>query len=157
MLRALPCAVLDSNIWVDILIFDDPHTRPIRDALQAGRLHAIIDANCREELKRVLAYPRFARFALDEHAALEWVDAHTTRPTPKPDAALSTRPLPRCKDPDDQKFLELANQARVQYLVSKDRAVLKLKRRMERDFQIQVLLPQAFVDAVLLPAEGLAP
>ena len=26
--------VLDSNVWIDILVFDDPHTRPILAALE---------------------------------------------------------------------------------------------------------------------------
>jgi len=38
--------VLDSNVWIDILVFDDPHTRPIRAALESGTLEAFIDARC---------------------------------------------------------------------------------------------------------------
>ena len=41
-----PRVVLDSNVWIDILVFDDPHTRPIRAALESGALHAVIDARC---------------------------------------------------------------------------------------------------------------
>ena len=33
--KALP-VVLDSNVWLDILVFDDPHTRPIRAGLESG-------------------------------------------------------------------------------------------------------------------------
>ena len=72
-----PRVVLDSNIWVDILIFDDAVARPIRAALEAGRLDAIISPACREELRRVLGYPQFARYAVDTQAALAWVDRVT--------------------------------------------------------------------------------
>ncbi|MGF2506267.1 PIN domain-containing protein, partial [Ralstonia pseudosolanacearum] len=56
----VPRVVLDSNIWVDLLIFDNAAARPIRAALEAGRLAAIISPACREELRRVLGYPQFA-------------------------------------------------------------------------------------------------
>ena len=37
--------------------------------------------------------------------------------------------LPACRDPDDQKFLELALAARAQCLLTKDHALLELARR----------------------------
>ena len=69
---ALPAlhVVLDSNVWIDILVFDDPATRPIRAALEAQTLTALIDARCLNELTRVLDYPQFARMAVDKAAAL---------------------------------------------------------------------------------------
>lgn len=45
-------------------------------------------------------------------------------------------PLPRCKDRDDQKFLELAARCQVDILVSKDKALLRLKGRTTLDFRI---------------------
>jgi predicted nucleic acid-binding protein len=38
--------------------------------------------------------------------------------------------LPRCRDADDQKFLELAAAAGARYLVSKDQALLELAPRV---------------------------
>ena len=70
-----PRVVLDSNIWVDILIFDDAVARPIRAALEAGRLDAIISPACREELRRVLDYPQFAHYAVDAQAVAHAVVA----------------------------------------------------------------------------------
>ena len=58
------------------------------------------------------------------------------------------KPLPKCKDRDDQKFLELAHAARADWLVSKDRAVLKLAKRIARDFGFQIAQPAPFVTAV---------
>ncbi len=104
-----PRVVLDSNIWVDILVFGDPHARPILAALEAGAIAPVIRADCREELRRVLAYPQFARFAVDIDAALATVDRFSTlEPLPTQEDADAIR-LPRCKDTDDQKFVELAH------------------------------------------------
>jgi len=138
--------VLDSNVWIDILVFDDPHTRPIAAALESGALAALIDTRCLAELAYVLDYPQFAHRQVDKAAALAVV-ARLTRMV-EPDApAEGTRPLPKCKDRDDQKFLELAHAAQADWLVSKDRAVLKLAKRIARDFGFQIAQPAPFVMA----------
>jgi uncharacterized protein len=145
-------AVLDSNVWIDILVFDDPHTRPILAALEAGTLCAPIDARCLAELARVLDYPQFVQRAVNKAAALATV-ARLTVPVdpPAPDAAEAAqapdaRPLPKCKDRDDQKFLELAHASGADWLVSKDRAVLKLAKRVARDFGFRIAQPAPFVE-----------
>ncbi|WER44838.1 putative toxin-antitoxin system toxin component, PIN family [Cupriavidus sp. WKF15] len=139
-----PRVVLDSNIWVDLLVFDDPHASPIRAALEAGTIAPVIRADCREELRRVLAYPQFARFAVDIDAALAIVDRFSTlEPLPARDDADAIR-LPRCKDTDDQKFIELAHFSQAACLVSKDKAVLKLRSRLRRSSGVEVMTPPVF-------------
>jgi putative PIN family toxin of toxin-antitoxin system len=145
-----PRAVLDSNVWIDILVFDDPATRPIRAALEARTLHALIDSRCLHELTRVLDYPQFVRFAIDKNAALETVARLSQMVTPNTSLAdANTPPLPKCRDRDDQKFLELAHAAKADWLVSKDRALLKLARRTARDFGFRIGQPAPFVTACL--------
>jgi putative PIN family toxin of toxin-antitoxin system len=139
-----PRVVLDSNIWIDLLVFRDPHVEAIRAALETGAIATLIRADCREELRRVLAYPQFARFAVDIDTALETVDGLTARvDAPSPAQADAIR-LPRCRDTDDQKFIELAHFAQAACLVSKDRAVLKLRSRLRRSSGVEVLTPAAF-------------
>jgi hypothetical protein len=48
--------VLDTQIWLDWLVFDDPVARGIRVAVESGRAEVVIDAACELELERVLAY-----------------------------------------------------------------------------------------------------
>lgn len=135
--------VLDSNVWIDILVFDDPATRPIHAALVARTLEALIDERCLRELTRVLDYPQFVRMEVDKAAALENVTRLSTFVAATLDE--NERPLPKCKDRDDQKFLELAHAAGAEWLVSKDRAVLKLARRVARDFAFRIAEPKPFV------------
>jgi uncharacterized protein len=157
--------VLDSNVWIDILVFDDPHTRPIRAALESGALEALIDARCLAELTYVLDYPQFVKREIDKAAALATVTRLTqlVESTPEPvpaqtaTPAENVRPLPKCKDRDDQKFLELAYAAKADWLVSKDRAVLKLARRIARDFGFQIAQPAPFVAACALQADEPVP
>ena len=152
-MRAAPRVVLDSNVWIDILVFDDAATRPIHAALRRGALDAVIDARCLAELSRVLDYPQFTRRAVDKAAALQSVarlSIMATHAAP-PDGAAA--PLPRCKDRDDQKFLELAHAAGADWLVSKDRALLKLARRTARDFGFRIAQPAPFAAACMLHGE----
>ena len=53
--------VLDTNIVLDLLVFADAATVPLRDALQTGRLQWVATAPMRDELERVLAYPQIAK------------------------------------------------------------------------------------------------
>lgn len=149
--------VLDSNVWIDILVFDDPHTRPIRAALESGALEAMIDARCLAELTYVLDYPQFAKREIDKAAALATLGRLSRLVEPAPAPIEDARPLPKCKDRDDQKFLELAHTAGADWLVSKDRAVLKLARRIARDFAFQIAQPAPFVSACALQADEPAP
>ncbi|MDD5249203.1 MAG: PIN domain-containing protein, partial [Rhodocyclaceae bacterium] len=95
--------VLDTNVLVSLWVFTDSRYAPLRHALEAGRWQAITNAACLGEFERVLDYPQFAlalapagrRAALAAYGALARVVA----------APAAAAPLPRCKDPDDQKFL----------------------------------------------------
>ncbi|KAK46248.1 nucleotide-binding protein [Caballeronia jiangsuensis] len=135
--------VLDSNVWIDILVFDDAATRPIHAALEARTLEALIDERCLRELTRVLDYPQFVRMEVDKTAALATVARLSTLVAASIEE--DERPLPKCRDRDDQKFLELAHASGAQWLVSKDRAVLKLARRIARDFAFRIAEPRPFV------------
>jgi hypothetical protein len=50
-----PRLVLETTVWLDWLVFEDPGIVPIRNAAGTGRVEIYIDAVCEEELARVLA------------------------------------------------------------------------------------------------------
>jgi len=134
--------VLDTNIWLDWLVFRDPSVAYLRQAVADGRAEIVIDAACEAELERVLAYD-LARHSL-ESAEQVAAMAECRRIARRVDAAApdaERRLLPRCLDPDDQKFLELALAARAECLVTKDHKLLELARRA-RAFRI--LTPRKF-------------
>jgi uncharacterized protein len=126
--------VLDTNVVLDLLVFDDPHVRPLALALAAGEVTAWADAETLKELELVLAYPSFALDEAARHAAqaryLSLVRIAAEDPdTPPP-------PLPRCRDRDDQKFLVLAARVGASWLVSKDKRVLALAGHKAVPFDI---------------------
>ena len=120
--------VLDTQVWLDWLVFGDPGIAPIREACTAGRLEIVADAACRTELGRVLAYD-FGRHSLDSAAREACFAAFEKIVHFFETNGTATLPLPRCADPDDQKFLELAAAARADMLVTKDNALLALAGR----------------------------
>ena len=144
--------VLDTNVVLDLLHFRDPAVAAIDAALRAGRVQAVTNAACLEELRRVLAYPEFsldpaARAALFERYrqfALLYVGTEAG-------AVGAITALPRCTDPDDQKFLELARHCGAACLVSKDKALLRLARRMARSGGFAIVAPAAFEPDRLAP------
>ena len=134
--------VLDTQIWLDWLVFDDPGVRDLRVAVEKGRAEIWMDAACDAELVRVLAYD------LGKHsiapAAQAAALAIARRIAQRLETALSPAErasLPRCRDADDQIFLEAALAARADVLVSKDRALLELNRRTTRALPFRVAKP----------------
>jgi predicted nucleic acid-binding protein len=57
-------------------------------------------------------------------------------------AAVDPVVLPECKDPDDQKFLEVARDGGAQWLVTSDKALLKLARRQKLTHLFGIVTPE---------------
>lgn len=122
--------VLDTNIWLDWLVFRDLSLLHLKKAFSDGQAEIFIDAACEAELERVLAYD-LARHTLAAAAQAACL-AECRRIAQRVEAAApeaERKLLPRCADPDDQKFLELALAARADVLVTKDHKLLELARR----------------------------
>ena len=121
--------VLDTNIVLDLWVFDDPTAEPLRTELQAGKTRWLATAAMREELARVLDYPQIAKRLntrqLTAQAILAQFDQHTHLQADAPKAPYT------CKDADDQKFIDLAVQHSAA-LHSKDAQVLCMKNRLAR-------------------------
>lgn len=116
--------VLDTNVVLDLFVFEDPFARPLAEGLSAGALIPWADAATLRELELVLAYPSFALDAQARRAVLERY-AGLARRAPD-DTGTAPLELPRCRDRDDQKFLALAARAQAAWLVSKDKRVLSM-------------------------------
>lgn len=119
--------VVDTNVALDLLIFSDPRTAPLRTLLAAGRLVWIATQVMRDELERVLAYPHIAErmdyYRVSAAQVLAAFDAQARRVDTAPKVAYV------CKDADDQKFIDLAA-AHQAILLSKDKAVLCMRKRL---------------------------
>jgi putative PIN family toxin of toxin-antitoxin system len=134
--------VIDTNIVLDLWLFEDPATIPLRAALQSGAISHLATASMRDELERVLAYPhlvkRMTKSNIQAHDILSRFDEYLLAAEPAAKAACT------CKDPDDQKFIDLAV-AHAAPLLSKDNAILCMKKRL---FQSGVVLNPSEIPAL---------
>ena len=114
--------ILDTNVLVSALLFRGPLNRLII-LLEEGRIGLLISREVFLEYLRVLSYPKFGldtkeiRGLLENHILpfAEMVNVKTIRSV-----------IP--EDPDDDKFLALAETGRADTLVSGDRHLLALGR-----------------------------
>jgi uncharacterized protein len=132
--------VLDTQVWLDWLVFDDASIGPLREAHAAGRVEIVIDEACEAELVRVLAYD-LGKYSLDPDEQTHCIAR--CRSAARRVIPGSSAELPKCRDPDDQKFLELAAGCGAQILISKDQAVLALAPRVT---QFRILAPKDLGD-----------
>jgi predicted nucleic acid-binding protein len=118
--------VLDTNVVLDWLYFQDPRCARLAAALRDGAARWIACASMGEELRQVLARDVGRRGARAVDATLSgwqrW--ARIVEPGDAPVPANL-----RCSDAADQKFIDLAWRLKASALLSADRAVLRLARR----------------------------
>ncbi len=129
--------VLDTNVVLDWLVFRDAGVARLAQALDEARIRIVTSGQCREELRRVLAYARLPPSGSTPEQLMARYDA-VSEPT---NGALRDGSLPRCRDASDQKFLEVARDGDARWLVSKDRALLRLAARVARTQRFIIVSP----------------
>ena len=140
--------VLDTNVWLDWIVFDDAGIAPIKHAVKHAQAQIFADEPCLQELRRVLGY-RLRREVMTRELQEECVAE--CRRVVQLTAPLSVinRTLPVCRDSDDQKFLELARDCEADYLVSKDRQLLILSARRRPLLPFDVVTPRRLNDVLV--------
>ena len=118
--------VLDTNIVMDMLHYRDSRTVPLREAMAGQRIQCFSDSSCLAELERVAAYAQFQLTEDEQWVLLRAYHSLVILCEPE-DSSLATA-LPRCRDTDDQKVLELAARCRAEMLVTRDKELLRLAR-----------------------------
>lgn len=127
--HAAPVWVLDSNVVLDWLLFGSASGLALGATICQGRARWLRTTAMRDELAHVLAYRDFGRWtaaARELHGRLEHFDRHAESAVAPPPDGASIAARWRCRDADDQKFIDLARSLPGCWLLSRDRAVLKL-------------------------------
>jgi putative PIN family toxin of toxin-antitoxin system len=122
-------AVIDTNVWLDLHFFCDPQSQALAAALESPHWTA---ARCREtdaELAAVLRRPRFSSNPAERARLCERLRQWQARACA---FVLHGSASCRCRDPHDQKFLDLAFEAQAAVLLTKDKALLALRRKARR-------------------------
>jgi uncharacterized protein len=119
--------VLDTNAVLDWLIFRNPAFIPLSRAIFSGSVHWLTSPNLRAELSHVLARGVVNEWTTDFTFLWDTWNTHTIELPDPPEHHGHARL--RCTDPDDQKFIDFAVAHQAQWLLTRDRAVLKLRKR----------------------------
>lgn len=120
--------MLDTNVVLDLVVFLDPGAGILRSAIEERRVTPLASPDTLAELERVLAYPAFGLEPPARQSAFGWYERRIELAGTPP----AHPHLPRCADAHDQKFLDLAWAAGASHLVTKDKALLVLARRVAK-------------------------
>ena len=137
----IPRVVLDTNVWLDWLVFDDHSMYYLQSELNAGKIEIIINEACKDEFVRVLYYPRLGLSEEEIFEKRHRMDMNCSiriGPSSNPNASI-----PVCRDPDDQKFLQLACESGASWLLSRDKALLALNKKVKHR-SLMILTPDCW-------------
>ena len=117
--------VLDTNILLDIFVFNDERAVHLKQAIMNESIVAIASQKTMLEFTDVISRPLFK---LDEATQVAALSQWQSIAQQYDDSDLVPAPW-ICQDPDDQIFLDLAYRLRPAILISKDNAVLNIAGR----------------------------
>jgi len=144
-LREPSSLVLDTNVVLDWLVFRHPVCVALAACLTNGSVRWLASPAMRDELAHVLG--RGVLDAWQPEPSAVWatwdrlaVETHVV-------ALTGAASRVRCTDADDQKFVDLALGHGACWLLSRDRAVLKLARRC-RPLGLEVVTPEGWAASV---------
>lgn len=149
---SVPRIVLDTNVVMDLFHFAAPPLAPLMAAIESGVVICLANGHTLAELERVTGY---RQFKLDATGRQRVFDAYRTQVTLISEAITEDMPLlPKCRDPDDQMFLELALAGRADMLISRDNLVLQLAKARNRPCPFAILPPEAAMQRLLAPHQA---
>ena len=122
-----PAIVIDTQVVLDWLVFRNARVQALTAAVTSGSLRWLVTPAMRDELRHVLGRGVAASYAPDLAFIEAQFDAHALPVTTIEPQPLAGRLV--CRDPDDQKFIDLALASSARWLISRDKAVLALARR----------------------------
>jgi len=140
--------VLDTNTVMALWWFDDPRLHRLRNAVASSELDPLCRQDAMDELQAVLAYRQFGITPEGQQSLLQAY----RRQCAQLSGTEAVPPLPRCRDRDDQKFLEIAAAGKATVLITRDKALLRLNRHRLIRPRFRIVTPERFC-AELTPQE----
>jgi putative PIN family toxin of toxin-antitoxin system len=128
-----PNVVLDTNILLDLFYFKDKSVQNLHDCLKNQQIHAYTCEAIWGEFEEVLARKPFnqgleeiLRIRNEYQGLFSW------------QAPLKNTSRIKCCDPDDQIFVELSVELAPCLLITKDKDLLRLHKKLQQ-FQVRTL------------------
>ncbi len=123
-----PLLVIDTQALLEWLLFRDSAAAAWSAAVAEGRVRWIACPAMRREFGHMAGHARFERWQPEREHMLSEFDRHAAI-TPDPAAS---QPTLRCRDADDQVFVDLALEQKARWLITRDKALRALNRRAAR-------------------------
>ncbi len=118
--------VLDSNFILDVYFFKNETAVSLFHQLKKAGASFYRTSATFNELKHVLDREEFSKgTAFQEEILDSWSANSINFESPSPSTL-------KCRDPLDQKFIDLASSVAPSYLISKDKDILKLQRKASK-------------------------
>ena len=146
-------AVVDTSVIVSSLL-GSPHAAPAKvlKAMLQGAFQAYTSKQALEELYDVLLSEKIAELlgGKVEAAVLTFILVNSKAKTVKPKKRIKM-----CRDPDDDKYLEIAYQAKADYIVTLDKDMLDLRDKNKQakinKHTVKILTPKEFLQTLEKP------
>jgi putative PIN family toxin of toxin-antitoxin system len=133
--KAVIRVVLDTNVLVSALLFETTLSKII-DLWQGGTIISVISKDTFQELRAVLAYPKFSLTPNEIRSILEQEIIPFFEVIEVIEEVKGV-----CADPADDKFLACALAASADYLMSGDKALIDLKQYKS----VKIIKPSEFL------------
>lgn len=128
-----PKVILDTNILLDLFYFKDKSVTYLYECIKTEQVQAFTCDAIWEEFAEVLARKPFNQTV--EEINLIWSNYQHLLTWQAPQGNDSGI---KCSDPDDQIFVELAVEIAPCFLITKDKDLLVLQKKLQK-FQVQTL------------------
>ncbi|MEC5385390.1 putative toxin-antitoxin system toxin component, PIN family [Uliginosibacterium sp. H3] len=141
--------VLDTNVIMAFWHFRDPKLLNLLAWLESRQVVLLTRQSCLHELERVLAYVQFG-IAPDEQVRIlaDYAARSECLADPTEEQLLAAQALPKCRDKDDQKFIELAWDGAAHLLLTRDKLLLGMARRPPLRDQTNILSPERLIKKI---------
>ncbi len=152
--------VLDTNVVIDWLVFDHPYLEPFRELVSAGQVRVLRHPMVAAEFARVLAYPALKlgverRTNLLERYRDQTFEVKILEPFALDDWKLPAG-FPSCRDRDDDLFLAFTYHARAAALVTRDKVLLKMRKKVRKFGVVIADVPQLMTLLTKTPAAAIS-
>ena len=132
--------VFDTNVYISFLLSSKGSILELYESWKSNKLLVCCSNDIYNEVKRALKYPKFKKYCKAEEieSLLDRIEVFCR-------FFSSKNYLKVCKDPDDDKFINLALDAGADCIITGDRDLLELE-----EFQgIKILSPKEFLSDVV--------
>ena len=134
--------IFDTNLLLDFFVFKDPKTCVLWEAAKERKFKTATCEDALSELEDVLKRPQF-KISPERLEAIKEEFLSVAEILP-----ITTEAKARCKDPLDQKFIDLTVSCSPALLISKDKLVLRCARHL-RALGSNILPPEKAIASLL--------